>query len=424
MATRTSGGMKDMSEYPGAWTISSWILLAPHVWRFASFKLLSDELSNIIDVQTCFPQVQMPLLENWVVDMHGEDESEEMENTPKTNMLAEFSALSIPFRPRGADPEMCTIMFPRLRIAAFVAVPMDWKHFAPTNLQSLEISYLPKPAQCPSGEILCQILLANAHSLTTLKLHGAVPQSRAKEPYVMPNLEQLDLGYVHASELIPFVEDARLPNLECLAIDNLFPLYEVEHDHTSLFQALMVYLPLHRLRSLELRDISFIPDNSDDEPMQYIIELLPDPGNLLLPAVAFEFLCKLSSLKVLTLIRPDAAILNTLNYVPIGVMDGRSSPTNVPVPSLDILRLDYSRRIEDAEKELERAFLSTRFARRKFLLPINQIIFTKSEGWSSKEAQDWISEISRSIDVLCLAKRFEHLETESGFQVSLSSSIS
>jgi hypothetical protein len=214
---------------------------------------------------------------------------------------------------------------------------------------------------------------------------------------VIPNLEQLDLGYVHASELIPFVEDVRLPNLECLAIDNA---YEVEHDHTSFFQALIIYLPLHRLRS--------------DVPMQYI-ELLPNP------AMAFEFLCKLSLLKVLTLIRPDAAILNTLNYVPIGGMDGRSSATNVPVPSLDILRLDYSKRIEDAEQDLERAFLSTRVARCKFLLPINQIILAPNQEVGVQKKPRIGS--AKYLGLCRLAKRFEHLETESGFQVLLSNEL-
>ena len=393
-------------------------MLGAHTWRFRSFKLLCDEFSTIVDVQSCFPSIQMQLLEVWDIhqrDEIGEVEAQAMEDKLVFISIADLTALSIPLVHRGLGPETGSTMFPRLRTATISATPLDWSRFAPRNLQSLDICYLPKPA-CPDGETLRQILLANAHSLTTLKLHGAAPATRAKEPYLVPTLQRLDLGCVYPDELIPFLEDIHFPNLESLAIENLFPLF-MDHDNTSLFQSLMNCLPITQLRSLELKNICFVPDHSDSSGMRRPIDLLPDLSNLVVPAITFEFFCKLRSLKDLTLLEPDMATLNVLNHIPVGVGIRDGSAARIPIPSLDILRLERSDR-EYAERE--QIFLRTRIARRNSLLPINQIMFVRPGGWDSMEARDWICETFRSIDVLSLAKKFEYLETEQGFQVCLS----
>jgi hypothetical protein len=387
------------------------VMLAPHVWRFKSFKLEHDEFSSVVDIQSSFTHVSMPLLEIWEVLHRDEGENVEFFTTVDEVDLnyycAECTTLSVPLQPRGVGPGLCSVTYPRLRKARLSSTPLDWPRFGPTNLQSLEISYLPK-LLCPDGETLRQILLANAHALITLKLHGASPTGQAIEPYVLPNLARLELGYMYPDELIPFVQDANFPSLEYFVIEDVLA---DDHDNTSLMRNIINHFPLHRMKTVEIRHITFFPSllQHPPTPPHPLNVLLPDLSDLVVPATIFKFLYKLSSLRNLTLSNTDIAIFNALNHLPPAGRGGYVCGSSL-VPCLEVLRLEYSC------KDDGRAFLETRIARRSELPNIPQIIFVVEHS----DKRDWICEIVRSVDVLSITKRFEYLEKNSSFHLSLS----
>jgi hypothetical protein len=223
---------------------------------------------------------------------------------------------------------------------------MDWHHFSPKNLQTLEMSFLPMQAR-PDGETLRQVLLANEHTLESLTIHGSGPVDYALHPYVMSKLRHLELGYACPSEPILLIKCLRVPNLTTLNITDLRVVPDRRNTHydpivSVLFQALIDNFPLHQVKQLVLQHISFMPD------MRLLrlypdVQLVPNLSVLPIPVTPLHLLLKLTTLKSLTIINPDPGTLHALNYLPTPIR-GKDPPavsqsTHLPVPALDFLYL-------------------------------------------------------------------------------------
>lgn len=316
--------------------------LVPHLWRIKSFNLECDEFKSVCDIQSGLPFVPMTMLED--LRVHQAYEEQNFENFSEDTI--EMAGISIPLGPRFMEEEM----YPKLRSAVMTAIPIDWQCFCPKRLHTLEISFLPMQAR-PDGETLRQILLANEPSLKSLTLHGAGPVDDAPTPYVMSNLRHLDLGYAYPSELINFVKCLRVPSLVTLGIRDLRRIVtfaterrnlHYDHSTSTLFQAIVDEFPLHQVKQLELRHVSFMPEYGL-LPLYPEVQIIPNRALLPIPVTSLRFLCKLTALKSLTIVNPDPGTLHALNYLPPPIKARRtcddSQFTHVPVPALDFLHL-------------------------------------------------------------------------------------
>jgi len=358
------------------------LLLAPHIWRIKSFNLDCDEFKPICDVQSSFPRVPMAMLEALRVRQLFEQQSfQNVLGASDANELTAI-AISVPLVPRYAVEEM----YPKLRSAILATVPVDWQRFCPKNLHTLEISFLPITAR-PNGRMLRQILLANEHSLESLTIHGAGPADYVPEPFVMSNVRHLDLGYAYPQELIHLVKCMRVPNLVTLNIIDLRRKLmfapqrrNLSYDDSplALFHAIIDEFPLHQVKEVELRQITFMPDFIL-LPLFPEIQIVPNLSRLPIPTTPLHFFCKLTALKSLTIVDPDPGTLHALNYLPPLFKNQRpyddSQFTHVPVPVLDFLHL------VDFNFPLVRFFLKVRCNhhisfRRLFLLMLNMPV-----GW-------------------------------------------
>jgi hypothetical protein len=389
-------------------------ILAPHVWRFKSFDVVCDDFPYIADIQHRFPLISMPLLESWHV---RQTFGEELAFEGDLASAADMTALHIPLRPDDVAEEKSSSIFPLLTSAIFSATPMKWSRFCPRNLRFLEISFLPTQAR-PDGEVLRQILLANEHSLVSLKISGAAPTSRASQPYVMSKLERLELGYAFPDELIPLVEDIKLPNLTNLVIEDLyrsstpeFAREQLEYDHTTalLFQIITDHFPLRQVKDLELRHICLLPPLSQNTPTNIPIVLVPDLTDLVIPITPFEFFCEMVALKNLTLVDPDIAIIFTLSHIPVVTADAEASDdfeaTLLPAPALDYLHF------KDFDQDLVRLFLTLRTSNHTSFRHLSKLTFGDPSGCLDTSAS-WMKTITLLDDVFLLAEKIEYIETD------------
>jgi hypothetical protein len=183
----------------------------------------------------------------------------------------------------------------------------------------------------------------------------------------MPKLQTLELGYAFPDELIPFVEDIRLPSLIYFSIEDLFrsmtPIHErrgLVYDHTTalLFYAMVQHLPLQQLRELNLRHVCFMSSLDPDTITRTTIGLVPNLSGFPIPTTPFEFFCKLTALKNLYLVDPDPTILFILHYQPLPASDQDGADEDgtqaVPIPTLRSVRL------MEADEQLLHFFLHAR----------------------------------------------------------------
>jgi hypothetical protein len=395
-------------------------ILTPHVERFKSFNLTCDEFRSIVHIQGGFPHVPMPLLEFW----HVRQTAEELAFEGDLEDVNDMTALHIPLRTQETVEEGASSMFPRLRSAIFYATPMDWSRFCPKNLRFLEIGLLPAQAR-PSGDVLRQILLANEHSLESLKICGAAPTSNASHPYVLSKLQRLEIGYAFADELIPLVEDLQVPNLVHLVIEDLYrsstphcARQQLEYDHTTtlLFQSITEHFPLHQVKDLELLHICLLPPLSQTTPTNAPIVLVPDFCDLVIPFIPLEFFGQLVTLKNLTLVNPDIAVLFTLNHIPIiseaGIANDVHDAPIVPAPALEFLRL------EDFDQDLLRLFLILRISYHTSFRCLSKLTFCDPYSCWDTPA-NWVENVGRSPDMGFLAKNVEFVKTDNGSNVDL-----
>ena len=408
-------------------------VLAAHVWRFKSFSLVCDEFPFIVQIQSKFPVVAMPFLESWHV---RQTYGGELAFEGDLEDVNDLTALRIPLRPEDATDEYAAAMFPRLRSAVFCATPMKWARFCPRNLTTLELSFLPMQGR-PNGEAFRNILLANEHSLVSLKIYGAAPTSKVQLPYTMSKLERLELGYAFPDELIPLVEDIQFPNLTSLVIEDLyrsstpdFVRDQLEYDHTTavLFECMTRHFPLRQVKNLELRHICLIPPLTQNNPSQIPIMLVPDFSGLIIPISSFDFFCELMALMNLTLINPDVAILFTLSYIPVETENSDSTaahsssdeaqgsgassstsddsePLRLPVPALTSLH------IEDFDQDLVRLFLMLRTTENTSYPRLSKLTFGSPNGCMDT-SDSWMKSIMLLTDIFTMAEACESVESE------------
>jgi hypothetical protein len=301
-------------------------------------------------------------------------------------------------------------MFPRLQMATFQGSlrPVSWSRFRPVHLRSLEF----KGIAPRDGEIMRQILLSCRLSLESLILDVCSSTTHAREPYEMSKLKHLELGYYRPEDIIPFITDIRLPQLDNLTIEDIgrrnftgSPSAREAEIARFLLHTIAEKFPLHRVEHLELRQI--------------ILEHSPTSMGLVIYTTLFKFLCKLMALKSLTLSDPDVGILNVLNYIPVVPGDGGRAkvPPQVPVPALDVLRL------EKFDRDLDRIqmFLNIRIGRYDSFRRLNRLILSDVDRFGSKEkARSWTKDICQSLDMGLLTKSFEYVDPWPGFDSDFS----
>jgi hypothetical protein len=353
--------------------------LAPHIRRIKLFNLDCDEFKSICDIQGGFSSVPMVMLE--VLRVHQAFEEQSFGNFVDDDN--EMAAISIPL---GLPSTSAEEMYPRLRSAILAAIPLDWRRFCPRNLQTLDISFLPMDGR-PDGETLRRVLLANEHSLESLTIRGAGPVDCVPNPYVMSNLRHLSLGYAYPSELMHLVKSMRVPNLTTLSISDLRRsltfaprrrYLPYNHGASILFQAIIDEFPLHQVKQLELRHVSFMPE-SGLLPLHPEVQIVPNFSLLVIPVIPLHFFCKLTALESLTIANPDPGTLHALNYLPphlraLGFYDDSQFP-HVPVPALDFLHL------VDFNLPLVRFFLAIRRCHYTSFRRLFSLMFSMPATW-------------------------------------------
>ncbi|KAF8883982.1 hypothetical protein BD779DRAFT_1538108 [Infundibulicybe gibba] len=230
-----------------------------------------------------------------------------------------------------------------------------WARFAPRNLRSLDLQVVQENGR-PTWAELCAVLQANAHTLTHLRIAGALPLdpspsrptldelravqqatglaidlnlSAAAELHAvtLPALTALSLGGDHIWAVTRFAAMARVPALDTLA------LHDIEYDEGPrdklAFLALIECLPLCRVRRLHLSCVSFGFWHEADAACPIITATGWPPE--LFPRILFSHV---ANIHTLTLTFPDTATMEALAHAPPG-----GAP---PMPRLARLVLPYA----------------------------------------------------------------------------------
>jgi hypothetical protein len=362
-------------------------LFTPHMWRFKSFKFFCNESDFMAIIQGHFSYVPMPMLESWEVQVLAFPHN----NTETTR--------TSPMRMRTSKSDLCTV-FPRLQMATFHCSlrPVSWSRFRPVHLRFLEFNGIAPR----DGETMRQVLLSCRHSLESLILNAYASTTHAREPYEMSKLKRLELGYNRPEDIIPFISDIRLPQLDNLTIEDIgrrhftgSPSAREVETARFLLNTIAEKFPLYRVEHLNLRQIILVHS--------------PLSMGLVISTTLFKFLCKLLVLKSLTLSDPDIGILNVLNYIPVVPGDGGRAKVSpqVPVPALDVLRLEQF----DRDWDRIQMFLNIRISRYDSLRRLNRLILSDVDRVGAKEkARSWTKDICRSLDMRLLTKNFEYVD--------------
>lgn len=361
------------------------ILLAPHGARFREFHLLSGSITPIIEILAHLPPSAMTLLET--LEIHC--------SVPHQSYIGDFEpqgidhTLSTFLNPSGSGGREAVAYFanayPRLKDVTLCGIPLPWSSFAPRNLTSLTLNFLPIDVR-PRAEDLCALLLGNAHSLETLSIQGSAPCEEGK-PFTLPKLVTLSLGYAYPEEVSYLIPNIRVPNLKNLIVTDLRRCLSTSEEEVVasadpystilLFAALCRHFPLRTLEELTLCYVLFAPPS----PTFALRRPPPDLATTSWPHSFFSHLISLKSLKVHD---PDEGILKSLNslyYKP--QVSKEMQRVYVTFPRLQSLQLHC----RASDRDLVRRFLNDRImyiqlARRYNVPRLKDITVSAAAKWA------------------------------------------
>ena len=368
------------------------ILLGPHGARFREFHLLSESVTPVVQILAHLPPSAMPLLET--LKIHRSD--------PYQSYLGDFEpqgidyTLSTFFNPSGSGGRGAVAYFanayPRLKHVTLCGIPLPWSSFAPRNLTSLTLNFLPLNVR-PRAEDLRALLLGNAHSLETLSIQGSAPFENLCEPFTLPKLITLSLGYAYPEEVARLIPTIRVPNLKNLIVTDLrrclstieerMVAYVDPYSTMSLFAALSRHLPCRTLEELTLCYVLLAPPS----PNFVLRRPPPDLATTSWPHLFFSHLISLKSLK---LYDPDEGILKSLNSLfyksqvsEKNDMQSDMQRVYVTLPRLQSLHL----RCRNSDRDLVRRFLIDRImyiqlARRYNVPRLKDITVSAAAKWA------------------------------------------
>lgn len=363
------------------------ILLGPHAASFREFHLHSESITPVVQILAHLPPSAMPLLET--LEIHRSD--------PYQSYLGDFEpqgidhTLSTFFNPSGSGGREAVAYFanayPHLKDVTLCGIPLPWSSFAPRNLTSLTLNFLPLDVR-PRAEDLQALLLGNAHSLATLSIQGSAPFGKC-EPLTLPKLVTLSLGYAYPEEVTQLIPTIRVPNLKSLIVTDLrrclsstearILAYHDPYSTMSLFAALSRHLPLRTLEELTLCYVLLASPSPN-------FSLRPPPLDLATTSWPHSFFSHLVSLKSLKLYGPDKGTLKSLNslfYKPQVAKENDTQRVYVTLPRLQSLHL----RCRDSDRDLVRRFLIDRIMyiqlARKYNVPrLKDITVSAAAKWA------------------------------------------
>ncbi|KAF8060703.1 hypothetical protein FPV67DRAFT_303233 [Lyophyllum atratum] len=346
-----------------------------HSHRIKSFCLHVDEYDMTATVLGALGRVPMPLLENWTVHNKYEDQTfNDPDYLPEDDV--EVNAHSILVHPDDMVDE--ETFYPNLQVVTLLSTPLQWTRFSPRNLVHLNIRMI-QTALRPSSEALHRILLASSHSLQTLALCGALKGDCWVEICTMTKLESLELGFVLASEIIPFLKVVQAPNLKRFALCDIQRLKlcpherrerEFDGDIAELFDVVLRRLPLNQVQKLSLLHIALCPPHGYPVPTSYV--------DVYLQARTFacKFFCQMTGLSSLHLVAPDHVTLDALNYaLPSNVERHGTTHPRVPAPRLNLLCVD------NPISSVIRQFLAARLKNPKAFVPLVAFTLVMPRAW-------------------------------------------
>ncbi|KAH0589932.1 hypothetical protein J132_06353 [Termitomyces sp. J132] len=336
-----------------------------HAHRIKSLMLVVDEYQSTASILSSLKDVAMPMLAHWdvlsIYDQSWGVDDEDLEDE-------EVHAHSVLLHPSN---EHCVSLYPNLRSVSLHAVPHHWSRFSPSNLVMLEIKMIPLKWR-PSAPALMRILRANAHSLERLMLSVALPpDAYDAEVIPLPNLELIEFGFTHTSEVISLINAIEVPNLRVLMIcdsrrEYLHPTdrwkdSDFDAGITDLFAVIASRFPLSQLTEMKLRHIALCPMPSPTP------ELLTDRMD-----IAIDFFCRLENLNFLAIYDSDFVTLDALNRVKRRV---QAHPPKFPVPKLTFLQ------ITDTRYKILQHFLWQRLGGSKVYKPLDSLVITMPSHW-------------------------------------------
>ncbi|KAF5377010.1 hypothetical protein D9615_007329 [Tricholomella constricta] len=323
--------------------------IAKHAARIRTFSLTVDEMECTAAVLGGFGLAKMPLLEAWTV--RNTDEEQVSDNPPNNPdaLLAEQKEMEAHYalcHPESLimNHDKVASLYSNLRFLSLHTTPLVWSEFCPRNLVTLEITMLPLVHR-PSSADLCHILLANAHSLESLRLDGCVsPDSEWPESCLVPNVEFLQLGFYKSCELLPLLNAIQVPALRRFVLTDIHRqrkdpserlLSQFDEDIILVLRAIGDKLPIHEIWHAQFEHIALCP-SSHQIP-------LDEAENALKLARRFtvKFFSGWKKLTHLFLHGPDRATLEGLNSIlPCSMeMHGTTEP-RVPAPALTTLQVE------------------------------------------------------------------------------------
>ncbi|KAG6890518.1 hypothetical protein C0995_007717 [Termitomyces sp. Mi166 len=365
--------------------------LGQHAHRIKRLMLVIDEYKSTISILSGLKNVPMPMLTHWDV-RNVYDESWNLEEDLEDEEVDADSGL---LHSRETSEERWMYLYPNLRSVSLHAIPHHWSRFSPSNLVILEIKMVPAKWR-PSASTLARILRTNAHSLEKLMLSVALPSGTyLGEVITLPNLESIELGFTHTSEVIPFINAIKVPNLRVLILsDNrrqdLHPTDrqndpDFDPGITDLFAVIASRFPLHQLTGITLRHIALCPTPS---PSAEVLSNRMD--------IAVDFFCRLENLNYLTVSDSDLVTLDALNRVQMHVDPQRPKSS---VPNLTFLQI-----METGYKILQ-GFLLQRLSSSKVYKTLDTLVITMPNSWYQASKWDTLNTKKLAQEVLPLVSR-------------------
>ncbi|KAG6864953.1 hypothetical protein C0991_006140 [Blastosporella zonata] len=280
-------------------------VLRSHADRILEFTLVVDECISARSITSGLINVPMSLLRKWDVRNIWAECEEIYATEPEVEENSHHVLLL---------DEASREQYPNLRIVSLHAVHMRWSEFSPDHLTRLDITMPSDDGSRPSLSALAQILRANSNSLESLTLLTAI-RSNDKTPIPetisMRSLRFMALGFFHTSELIPLLSCVEVSSLKTFILSDhrrqahgSFHSSDTDYDSgiNQLFDVISKRFPLSQIWDVTLRHIAFCHGT--------LRQAVP-PSN----ASLIEFLCSLTSLKVLLLDDPDVVTVRAFDAV-------------------------------------------------------------------------------------------------------------